>query len=65
MSYGHGYFLWQFDQETESIKLITEISSTTEHTCFDRARSFVRDGYLYLTSTNDFTPFVVQRVDVE
>ena len=65
VSYGHGYFLWQFDQETESIKLITEISSTTEHTCFDRARSFVRDGYLYLTSTNDFTPFVVQRVDVE
>ena len=65
VSYGHGYFLWRFDHDTESIGLVTEISGTNEHTCFDRARAFVKDGYLYLTSTNDFTPFLVQRVDVD
>lgn len=65
VTYGFGYFLWQFDQETESIRLITEISSTTEHTCFNRARSFVRDGYLYLTSTNNYTPLVVKKIDIK
>ncbi len=65
VSYGHGYFLWHFDTDTESLSLITEISGDTTHTYFGYARAFVREGYLYLTSVNEFTPFVVRRVEVK
>ena len=65
VSYGHGYFLWHFDADTESLSLLTEISGDTEHTYFGYARAFVREGYLYLTSANGYTPLVVRRVDAE
>ena len=65
VSYGHGYFLWHFDENTESLSLVTEISSATEHTLFNYARAFVRDGYLYLTSANNYTPLVVKRVEIK
>ncbi|MBQ8414792.1 MAG: beta-propeller domain-containing protein [Clostridia bacterium] len=65
VSYGHGYFLWHFDTNTESLSLLTEISGDTMHTYFGYARAFVREGYLYLTSVNEFTPFVVRRVEVK
>lgn len=65
VSYGHGYFLWHFDPETESLSLALEISGSDTKTLFTYARAFVRDGYLYLTSSNEFTPLVVRRVEVK
>lgn len=65
VSYGHGYFLWRFDNETESISLVAEMSGDTDRNYYGRARSFVRDGYLYLTSTNEFDPLIVKKIDFE
>lgn len=65
VSYGHGYFLWYFDTDTESLSLLTEISGDTANTPFSHARAFVRDGYLYLTSVNEFAPLVVRKVEVK
>lgn len=65
VSYGHGYFLWHFDPETESLSLALEISGSDTKTLFSYARAFVRDGYLYLTSSNEFTELVVKKVDVK
>lgn len=63
VSYGHGYFLWHFDPETESLSLTLEISGSDTKTLFSFARAFVRDGYLYLTSSNEFTPLVVKKLN--
>lgn len=66
VAYGHGYYLWHFDAETESLTLNLEISGGVDtQTLFRYARAFVRDGYLYLTSSNEFTELVVRRVDVK
>lgn len=65
VSYGHGYFLWHFDPETERISLVLEISGSDDKTLFTYARAFVRGEYLYLTSANSFTPLVVKKVDVK
>ena len=63
VSYGHGYFLLRFDPETESLSVAIEISSSDSKTLFNSARAFVRDGYLYLTSVNEFNPLVVKRLE--
>ena len=65
VSYGHGYFLWHFNPETENLSLVIDVSGSDMHTSFSYARAFVRDGYLYLTSTNEFTELVVRKVELD
>ncbi len=63
VAYGHGYYLWHFDAETESLTIKLKIQGSDTKTLFNYARAFVRDGYLYLTSANEFTELVVKKIE--